>query len=52
MITPVCKIKHVSLRPINLKPFYIQPYLTHEKEIKYAEQEMEKYRLMGILCKG
>ncbi len=42
----------VSLRPINLKPFYIRPYLSHEKEIKYAEKEMEKYRLMGILHKG
>ncbi len=33
---------YVSLRPITLKPFYIRPYLTHEKEIKYAEKEMEK----------
>ncbi len=32
----------ISLNPVNLKPFYIRPYLTHEKEIKFAEAEMEK----------
>jgi hypothetical protein len=42
----------VSLKPVNLKPFYIRPYLTHDKEIKFAEKEMEKLRLMGILQRG
>jgi hypothetical protein len=42
----------VSLNPVNLKPFYIKPYLTHEREIKFAEKEMEKLRLMGILRRG
>ncbi len=42
----------VSLKPVNLKPFYIRPYLTHEREIKFAEKEMEKFRLMGFLHKG
>ena len=42
----------VSLNPVNLKPFYIKPYLTHDKEIKFAEKEMEKLRLMGILQRG
>ncbi len=39
---------YVSLKPINLKPFYIRPYLTHEKEINFAQKELEKYRPMGI----
>jgi hypothetical protein len=43
---------YVSLNPVNLKPFYIKPYLTHDKEIKFAEKEMEKLRLMGILQRG
>ncbi len=43
---------YVSLQPVNLKPFYIKPYLTHESEIKFAEAEMEKLRQMGILCRG
>jgi hypothetical protein len=42
----------ISLNPVNLKPFYIKPYLTHDKEIKFAEKEMEKLRLMGILQRG
>ncbi len=33
----------VSLNPVNLKPFYIRPYLIHEKEIKFAEAEMENF---------
>ncbi len=40
---------YVSLNLVNLKPFYIKPYLTHESEIKFAEAEMEKLRQMGIL---
>ncbi len=32
---------YVSLKPVNRKPFYIKPYLTHESEIKFAEAEME-----------
>ncbi len=43
---------YVSLKPINFKPFHIRPYLTHEKEINFAQKELEKYRLMGILRKG
>ncbi len=43
---------YVSLKPVNLKPFYIKPYLTHESEIKFAEAEMEKLRQMGILHRG
>ncbi len=43
---------YVSLNPVNLKPFYIKPYLTHESEIKFAQAEMEKLRQMGILHKG
>ncbi len=43
---------YVSLNPINIKPFYIQPHMTHEKEINFAQKELEKYRLMGILRKG
>ncbi len=27
---------YVSLKPVNLKPFYIKQYLTHESEIKFA----------------
>ncbi len=42
----------VSLKPVNLKPFYIKPYLTHKSEIHFAEKEMEKLRLMGILRRG
>ncbi len=41
----------MSLKPVNLKPFYMKPYLTHESEIKFAEAEMEKLRQMGILCR-
>ncbi len=53
MITLVYKISlDVSLKPVNLKPFYIKPYLTHESEIKFAETEMEKLHQMGILCRG
>ncbi len=33
---------YVSLKTVNLKPFYIKPYLTHETEIKFAKVEMEK----------
>ncbi len=40
---------YVSLKSVNLKPFYIKPYLTHETEIKFAEAEMEKLHQMGIL---
>ncbi len=36
----------VSLKPVDLKPFYIKPYLTYEKEIKFAKNEMEKLRKM------
>ncbi len=47
---PIVKNKsYVSLNPVNLKPFYIKPYLTHESEIKFAKAEMEKLRQMGIL---
>ncbi len=42
----------VSLNPVNLKPFYIRPYLTHEKEIKFAEAEMEKLMKMVMLRRG
>ncbi len=42
----------MSLKPVNLKPFYIKPYLTHETEIKFAQAEMEKLRQMGILRIG
>ncbi len=42
----------VSLKPVDLKPFYMKPYLTHEKEIKFAETEMEKLRKIGILRQG
>ncbi len=37
---------YVSLKPVNLKPFYMKRYLTHESEIKFAEAEMEKLRHM------
>ncbi len=43
---------NVSIKPFNLKPFYIKAYLTHESEIRFAEAEMEKLRQMGILCRG
>ncbi len=42
----------VSLNPVNLKPFYKQLYLTHQKEIKFAEAEMETLMKIGILCRG
>ncbi len=42
----------VSLNPVNLKPFYIRPYLTHGKEIKFAEAEMENLMKMGIVHRG
>ncbi len=42
----------VSLNPVNLKPFYIKPYLTHEKEIKFGESELKNIMTMGILCRG
>ncbi len=37
---------------MNLKPFYIKPYLMHKSEIKFAEAEMEKLRKMSILRRG
>ncbi len=43
---------YVSLKLVNLKPFYIKPYLTHELEIKFAEAEMGKLSQMGILHRG
>ncbi len=43
---------YVSLKPVNLKLFYIKPYLTHESEIRFAEAEMEKLCQMGILLRG
>ncbi len=43
---------YVSLKPVNLKHFYIKPYLAHESEIMFAEAEMEKLRQMGILRRG
>ncbi len=43
---------YVSVKPVNLKPFYIKPYVTHESEIGFAEAEMEKLRQMGILHRG
>ncbi len=43
---------YVSFKPVNLKPFYIKPHLTHESEIRFAETEMEKLCQMGILHKG
>ncbi len=42
----------VSLKQVNLKHFYINPCLTHESEIHFAETEMEKLRLMSILRRG
>ncbi len=42
----------VSLKPVNLKPFYIKPYLTHEREIKFAEKEVEKIQTYGNFIKG
>ncbi len=44
--------RFVSLNPINLQPFYIKPYLTHPDEIKFAEKELKKLQLMGILRRG
>ena len=44
--------RFVTLSPINLRPFYIKPYLTHPKEIKFAESELRKLQLMGILRRG
>ncbi len=41
---------YVSLKPVNLKHFYIKPYLTHETEIKFTEAEIGKLRQTGILC--
>ncbi len=38
----------VSLKPVNLKPFYIK----HEKDITFAESEMETLRQMVILRRG
>ncbi len=43
---------YVTLNPVNLKPFYIKPYLTHESKIRFAEAEMKKLRQMGILRRG
>ncbi len=43
---------YVSLKPANLKPFYIKSYLIHESEIRFAEAEMEKLHQMGILHRG
>ncbi len=43
---------YVSLKPVNIKLFYIKPYLTHESEIRFAEAEMEKLHQMGILRRG
>ncbi len=43
---------YVSLKTVNLKPFYIKPYLTHELEIKFTEAEMKKLRQIGILRRG
>ncbi len=43
---------YILLKPINLKQFYVKPYLTHESEIKLAKAEMEKLRKMGILRRG
>ncbi len=40
---------YVFLKPVNLTPFYIKPYFTHESEIKFAEAEMEKLGQMLIL---
>ncbi len=40
---------YVSLKAVNLKPFYIKPYLTHETEIKFAEEEMEKLSKMTVV---
>ncbi len=42
---------YVSLKPVNLKLFYIKPYLTHESEIKFAEDVMKKLSQIGILCR-
>ncbi len=50
---PSVQIKsYVSLKAINLKPFYIKPYLTHESEIRFAEAEMEKLHQMVNLRRG
>ncbi len=40
---------YVSLKPVNLKLFYIKPCLTHESEIRFAEAEMEKTTSDGYL---
>ncbi len=40
---------YLSLKPINLKLFYIKPYLTNESEIRFVEAKREKLRQMGIL---
>ncbi len=48
----VQNMSYVSLKPVNLKPFYIKAYLTHETEIKFAEAEMEILCQMGILRRG
>ena len=44
--------RFVKLNPVNLPPFYIKPYLTHPEEIKFAEKELRKLQLMGILQRG
>ncbi len=43
---------YVSVKPVNLKPFYIKPYLTYESEIRFAEAEIETLHQMGILRRG
>ena len=47
-----CTKYTAKLRPVNLKPFYIRPYLTHEKEIAFAEKEMAKLAQLGVLERG
>ncbi len=42
----------MSLKPVNLKPFYIKPSFTHETEIKFSGTEIEKLLQMGILHRG
>ncbi len=43
---------YVSIKLVNLKLFYIKPYLTHQSEIRLTEAEMEKLCQMGILHRG
>lgn len=43
--------KCVTLKPVNLKPFYIRPYLTNQREVEFADRELTKLEKMGIVEK-